>query len=200
MMPANQTPISFPDKLREAVAADPKRTGVLAGLGLILMLLCFRAMRGGPAIATASRLPSPASLNLPGPAGMSAEQAGSNNALIEWLASPRRLSKRNLFALRLDAYPKDLSGPIPPADSNYSDEAAKSGAPQADQIAVADTLAKQASKLTLQSTFLGPTPMAMVNGQLVREGDNLGLFQVVRIEPRRIAISQNGVTLQISMD
>jgi hypothetical protein len=40
----------------------------------------------------------------------------------------------------------------------------------------------------------------MVNGQLVREGDNLGLFQVVRIEPRRIAISQNGVTLQISMD
>ncbi len=199
-MPANQTPITIPEKVRTALAADPKRTGVLAGLSLILLVLTLRAMRSGPATAGASLLPVASTLNLPSPTGMTADRHGSSNALIEWLAQPKQFTKRNLFAIRLEAYPKDPRGAMQPADSNSSDESAKSDASQADQTGVHDSLTKQAAKLTLQSTFLGPTPMALVNGQLVREGDSIGPFQVVRIEPRRISIQQNGITLQISMD
>ena len=199
-MPGNQTPTTWPDKLRMALAADAKRTGVLAALALVLVILCFRAMRSGPSTARAALLPSPASLNVPSPLGMSADRTGSSNALIEWLAQPKRPATRNLFAMRLDAYPKETRGPMLPAESTSSDESAKSNLPQADQNGVQETLAKQAAKLTLQSTFLGPTPMALVNGQLVREGDFIGQFQIVKIEPRRIVIQQNGVTLQISMD
>jgi hypothetical protein len=199
-MPSSQTPLTLADKIRIALSADPKRTGILAGLTLILLILCVRAMQSGPATGAASPVSLPGSLNLPSPEGMTAERSGSSNALLEWLAQPKHAAKRNLFSIRLDAYPKDPRGAPPAAESNSSDESAKSLTSLADQTGVQDSLAKQAAKLKLQSTFLGPIPTALVNGQLVREGDTIGLFQVVRIEPRSVSIRHAGITLQISMD
>ncbi len=199
-MPATPPSNTWQEKLKAAFAADPKRTGVLAGLGLILVILCFRAMRQGPATATASLLATPTVVDVNSTLGQPSIRPGSSNALTDWLAQPRQQAKRNLFAMHTDAFARDPHAPLLPSYSNSSDESAKSGTAQADQSGEPDDLTKQAAKLKLQSTFLGPSPMALVNGQLVREGDTIEKFQVIKIEPRRIAVEKNGVTLQISMD
>ena len=139
-------------------------------------------------------------VEIPSPLGAASIRPGSSNALLDWLAQPKQQAKRNLFTMRADAFPRDPNAPLLPAESNYSAESAKSGTSQADQVGEQDDLTKQAVKLKLQSTFLGPSPMALVNGQLVREGDTIDKFRVVKIEPRKIAVEQNGITLQISMD
>jgi len=53
--------------------------------------------------------------------------------------------------------------------------------------------------MKLQTTMMGNPPQAMVNGELVKEGDIIGGFVVVQIQPRRVVIQQDGVVLEIVM-
>ena len=55
---------------------------------------------------------------------------------------------------------------------------------------------------------MGPTPKAVINGDLVGEGDvvtsgTVGdtrvVFRVLKIEPRRILVEREGITLSIQM-
>jgi hypothetical protein len=46
---------------------------------------------------------------------------------------------------------------------------------------------------------MGETPKALIDGELVGEGDMVGSFRVLRIEPRRIIVERDGVRLEIPM-
>jgi hypothetical protein len=124
--------------------------------------------------------------------------------LIDWLAQPKPVVRRNLFAMHTEFYPVGVLKPRVPADSDYPDETGKSASGSTDQIkereAAIEGYKAAAAKLKLQSTVLGTMPTALVNGQLVREGDTVDSFQVVKIEARKIIVEQDGVTLQINMD
>jgi hypothetical protein len=62
-----------------------------------------------------------------------------------------------------------------------------------------ENLQLQAAQLRLQSTVMGPTPRALINGDMLREGDVVAAFRIVRIEARRIIVEREGVKLEIQM-
>jgi hypothetical protein len=70
-----------------------------------------------------------------------------------------------------------------------------------------ENLQQQASQLRLQSTMMGASPKAVVDGGLVGEGDVVAcgagetrtVFRVLKIEPRRIVVEREGIKLEIQM-
>ena len=58
---------------------------------------------------------------------------------------------------------------------------------------------KAAAQLKLQSTIMGPQPKALVNGELVGEGDVVAEFRVQKIEARRVIVEREGIRLEIQM-
>jgi hypothetical protein len=60
-----------------------------------------------------------------------------------------------------------------------------------------ENLRGQALQLKLQSTVLGASPKALVNGQLVRVGDVVASFRVTKIEARRIVVEREGIKLEV---
>jgi len=57
----------------------------------------------------------------------------------------------------------------------------------------------QAEALTVQSTMLGPSPTALVNGQVLRQGDWISGFRVKRIATEYVIVSKDGVDVTLSM-
>jgi len=57
----------------------------------------------------------------------------------------------------------------------------------------------QAEALTVQSTMLGPSPTALVNGQVLRQGDWISGFQVKQIATEYVIVSKDGVNVTLSM-
>lgn len=58
---------------------------------------------------------------------------------------------------------------------------------------------KEISELVLHSTMTGPKALAHISGRLVRVGDRLRGFSVVRIEDRQVTLSKAGVQRVLAM-
>ena len=212
-MPARQTR-SLWDKILKAVRNDPQKAGILTVLVAILLVLQIRLQMSerdaGPAQAAANAAPDGTDNPPPfGAVGMeshvSARPLDSAAALRAWMESPSAPLTRNLFEVELERFPHDGS-PVPMANKDvvgFWDELAKSMTFRADvkrerQILM-ENLARQASQLRLQSTIMGASPKAVIDGGLVGEGDVVASFRVLRIEPRRITVEREGIKLEIQM-
>ena len=85
--------------------------------------------------------------------------------------------QRNLFVVNLDHYPQEpkVLSEQSQSGGGFWGELAKSISAAADvtkerQILI-ENLTQQASQLRLQSTLMGPKPKAVINGEMVSEGD-----------------------------
>ncbi len=56
-----------------------------------------------------------------------------------------------------------------------------------------ETIEQELTELALHSTLTGPTPLAHISGRLVRPGDSIHGFSVVRIEDRRVLLEKSGI-------
>jgi hypothetical protein len=129
---------------------------------------------------------------------------GLDSALLAWARAPILPVHRNLFAVPLDYYPQtgsqegDLS-----AGSGFWDRLGKSVSAHADQQEqrqiLVDNIRIMAESLKLESTMMGSQPTAMVNGQMVREGDVIAGFRVLNIESRELIVEREGIRLAIVM-
>jgi len=211
---APKPPRTLWDKILRAVRNDPQKAGILTVLVAILLVLQIRLQMsegdGSPARAAANTAaggadnPPPFSgtggENLPPP-----KPLDSASALRAWMESPSAPLTRNLFEVELERFPHDGS-PVQTTNKDvvgFWDELAKSMTFRADvkrerQILV-ENLARQASQLRLQSTIMGASPKAVIDGGLVGEGDVVATFRVLRIEPRRITVEREGIKLEIQM-
>jgi hypothetical protein len=203
------------DKALTAVKNDPQKAGMLTVLVAILVVLQVRLhmseKSAGPSSAVASST-SVAGTHNPFTAGDGGgvsdpgRPLDRRSALRAWMDAPAAPLTRNLFAVELEHFPADASRV--PAAANKStvefwDELAKSMTFRADvrkerQILV-ENLARQASQLRLQSTIMGASPKAVIDGDLVGEGDVVASFRVLKIEPRRIIVEREGIRLEIQM-
>jgi hypothetical protein len=212
-MPAPADPIrKLADTLVRQAKADPKKATVLAVLVTVMGLMWYRVMSGagGPASAAAYQVgnlgastaygaPSPTSADAPRPARSAAAAA----ALQEWaLRRPIAPLSRNLFVVNYDLFPTDGARPPEVAvhvdrGDGFWDQVAKSMAIKADQMkehrARVETLRAEAARLKVQSTLMGASPKALVNGRLVGIGDVVASFRVSRIEARRIVVEREGI-------
>ena len=205
-MPAKRNVI---DIVIKAVRNDPQKAGVLTVLLVVLGVLQLRLQmtgQDGPSRATASVSES----TTDNPSRFGASSSGAKNApdvqaaLREWMDAPAMPLRRNLFAIDLERFPLDGSvTSVSTKSSGFWDDLAKSMTFQADvrkerQILI-ENLHQQASQLRLQSTMMGATPKAVINGELVEEGEVVAAFRVLKIEARRIIVEREGIKLEIQM-
>ena len=227
-MPPQPQPRTLLDKILRAVRNDPQKAGILTVLVAILVVLQVRlqmsAKEAGPSTAiagTRGAASGPAGAggtnNPPPLAGGVNTNNGVTNlsdptkpldaaaALRSWMDAPGTPLTRNLFAVELERFPADANR-IRTADKDgvgFWDELAKSMTFRADvrrerQVLI-ENLARQASQLRLQSTIMGASPKAVIDGDLVGEGDVVANFRVLKIEPRRIIVEREGIKLEIQM-
>ena len=194
------------------------KTGVMLGLaaGLMAMLLVRSgssnvAAPGLAAAMSSSRssqlLDAPIAPNAPRVAA-----ADSNQSYRKWLSAelPAALT-RNPFTTTADYYPVDATRPGEDSRT-YTDDDARakslsSPADQEDRVNRAQHLRQQAAGLRLESTVMGSTPRALINGEMVEEGEVVAYgsdqartsFRVVKIEARRIIVEREGIKLEIPM-
>jgi hypothetical protein len=212
-MPPKQ-PRTLWDKILTAVRNDPQKAGILTVLVAILVVLQIRLQMSeedaGPARAAANTAAGGADNPPRFGAVVSETRAPARPldgaaALRAWIETPAAPLTRNLFEVDLEKFPHDGSR-VQTTNKDvvgFWDELAKSLVFRADvkkerQILV-ENLARQASQLRLQSTIMGASPKAVIDGGLVGEGDVVASFRVLRIEPRRIIVEREGIKLEIQM-
>jgi len=217
-MPAAADPIrQFADKVVRQAKADPRKASVLAVLVAVMGVMWYRVLAngGGPSSASAYAAAGGAGgtgsafANNPTetsrPAG---RQSAAAAALQEWARTrPVVPLTRNLFVTNYDLFPLDggrttVTAATEPTvhverGDGFWDQLAKSLADRADQIkehrARVDAIRTEAAKLKVQSTLMGASPKALVNGRLVGLGDVVALFRVTKIEARRIVVEREGI-------
>jgi hypothetical protein len=203
------------ERMAQAIRRESRKAVVLTFLLATLGILWIRmAMKGkdGPQRAIASmQTPKNDQTGVIGTTPSMSPESGES--LRKWLAQPLAPLGRNLFVVNLDHYPQEPKT-LPEqtsAGGGFWGEIAKSVSAAADvtkerQILV-ENLTQQASQLRLQSTLMGPKPKAVINGEMVGEGDVVacgsgetrGEFRVLKIEARRIVIEREGIKLEVTM-
>jgi hypothetical protein len=210
-----------------AARRDPKKTGVMVVLAVLLALMVWRTFGPGatPRRASASQAGFTNASGARGGGGTrgSTAASGSGNTALDsqsardlatspylrkWADAPVSPISRNLFAIRLEYFPMDgpktgSSGVRERADDGFWARLEKSLAVQADQRDKRENqkanYIKAAAELKLQSTMMMAQPKALVNGELVGEGDVVADFRVVKIEARRVIVEREGIRLEILM-
>lgn len=210
-----KTPRTLSAKLIRAIRSDPQKAGMLTVLVAILVVLQVRLQMSqkdaGPARAVANTSPGQADNPTAhgsgngGGAVASSKPLDSASSLRAWMdASPTSLT-RNLFAVELERFPYDgtRARTTHKETMGFWDQLAKSMTFRADvrreRQVLLENLARQASELRLQSTIMGASPKAVIDGELVGEGDVVASFRVLKIEPRRILVEREGIKLEIQM-
>jgi hypothetical protein len=196
--------------IQAAIKGDPKKTGVLSVLVIVLLVMVGRlAMSGGgkamPAMAAAATGQSNATSFNPIAPHEQTQNRTAMAAMQKWADAPVPQVSRNLFAVRIEYFPVDGSRttPLAQTDDGFWQRLEKSMALQADQRDKRENLIAnfkdEAAKLRLESTMMGPQPKAMVNGELVGEDSVVANFRIVQIEARRIIVEREGIRLEIQM-
>lgn len=192
-------------KIIAVIQQDPRKAGVLGALLLLLVLLLLRYLLSGstvPSVAAAMGVMQSGQKSAPSAGAISGPRASS--PVISWLARPAPALDRNLFAVKLELFPPDVTkSPSESAGEGFWAEIAKSLNDQADQQEKKHEmlldLHAQASALRVTSVMMGPSPRAMINDKLVGEGDVVAEFRVLKIEARRIFVERAGIRLEIQM-
>jgi hypothetical protein len=205
---ANPVITSWSEKLIACFRASPGKSSTVTGLAVILVFVWCRFFFGGHTPAAASG--APAQLSSDTQFGFPVLPATPHTAetvsLQQWARQPVRPLTRNPFAIPLDLYPRDTtSAPDKEtSETGYWNLVAKSLSSRADQQEqrqiLIDNVRIAAASLKLESTIMGAHPGAMVNGNMVREGDDVAGFRVVSIEARQVIVEREGVKLALLME
>lgn len=204
------TQTNLPGWLTRSIAAarhDAKKTGVLVVLVVLLGVMGFRTFGPGNAKPAAASAAAHTGSGKIAPAPQASRAAGVNSDLLKWAEGPVSPISRNLFSVRLEYFPvegpRNGAGLHDAGDEGFWARLEKSLILQADQRdkrenQIANYKA-QATQLKLQSTIMGLRPKAMLNGEMVGEGDVVASFRVLKIEARRVIIEREGIRLEIQM-
>ena len=202
---------------REA-AAHRKLVGGGVVCAVILGIALFRAQgRMSPASAAAAQSPiNGAASPSGGTRGTAGASATVSADLQGWLQSPVAPVTRNIFYINLDQFPRATGATAMPGaavagasgtemllEGNPAQQA-KSPAGLVEEpeepeseMSAADRVARQAGRLHLQSVLMGPSPRAMIDGQLLGEGEIVANFRVLKIEARGITVEREGIKLEV---
>lgn len=210
---AANTLTTFVENVVKQAKADPKKAGILAVLGVVMIVLWVRLVggSGGPTPASAnttgfradgSSIAVPDNLRGPG------KPSPTLASLLEWHRKPTSpLLSRNLFVVNYDFFPQDGSKPAPlrlHQGDGFWDQVAKSMTARADQKkereVLVENLRLQAAQLKVQSTVMGASPKALINGELVGVGGVVASFRVAKIEPRKIVVEREGIKLELRLN
>jgi hypothetical protein len=199
------------DRLVKQAKADPKKAGVLAVLVVVMGVMWARLGSGGSGgVARATAAPALSGFTAASAAAdnrAAAARVNSAQASLDEFAKRQIVDvSRNLFVVNYDFFPQDGTRPAPaaprlPAGAGFWDQVEKSIAVRADhkrdRAILIRNLIIEAEKLKVQSTVMGASPKAIVNGEMVGVGDVVALFRVSKIEARRVVVEREGIKLEL---
>lgn len=194
---------SWSEKLSQNIRRSPQKAAVLGLLAVVLTIVLARMFVGehgpGGAAAATANMPIMNALNdLP-----ALGRADHTTMLLNWARQPIVPMRRNLFAIPFDYYVDEQAHSIGSGTEGFWGMLAKSLSLQADQQtqrqALIEGIRDKARALQLQSIMFGAVPTAMINGEVVRTGNLVEGFRILKIEPRRLIVERQGIELAISM-
>jgi len=171
------------------IQTEKKKYAVALVLVVVTAVMWGRVMFPGtgsptPAVALADASHNPQEINL----GVSAS-AGTHRPVI--YVAPVRDLPRDLFALTQERYPHKTSP--------TSQLLKKSPVTTVDNTGQGQAVHEAAKALKLQTTIVGRHPRAMINGQLVAPGEQIGGFIIREIRDRKVVIEMDGTKVLLEM-
>jgi hypothetical protein len=191
-------------QLVKQAKTEPQKAAVLGVLLTIMIVMVVRLGGGSSPSAASASIAAPRSGGVSNNLRPRSKVGSGLAALLEWAGQPVRPAlSRNLFVVNYEYFPQDGTKPVVVHISHgdgFWDQVAKSMALRADQRVERDALRENirqlAEKLNLQSTMMSASPKALINGELVGEGDVVASFRVLRIEAQKIVIEREGIMLE----
>ena len=201
------------NKLRRDARNHPGKTAVLCLLALVMGGMWLRLLGGGDATPRPAAAGAAVTKVAPKTDKKPVVLAQADlERLQEWTAQPIEPLERNLFAVDLSYYRRESGSDLRDEEEpGFWTQLAKSRARKTDQKRarqiLIENLQTQAARIQLQSTMMGATPKAMVNGKLVEVGNVVTVeagrdrfdFRVIRIEARQMIVEREGILLAIAM-
>jgi len=177
---------------------DPKRAVVLAVLGAVLLVIGGRLLLqqlGSPRTGAAAQ----------GPAGRAQDDPAHGKAPGDvWAKASQGAAQPKAPAARSLPLVRDIFTPNPTFFPPHRPAPAAATAkvvddPEARLAAERRAALAQASSLVLQTTVVGATGTAIINGQVLRVGDTIGGFRVVEIASRSCTLAKGAVRVTLEM-
>jgi len=201
-------------RLVREIQRDAKRTAVLGVLAVVAVVMVARAVltrtpKSAKAAARAAARTAPPNSQPDAAGGWTPAARREDKARREeYLANMNRRISRDLFRPNLEYFP--LAGGTgavaiarAPAGPGWFDEvrdfaAEKDRSRQAERIR-RSTVRSEAGSLSLTSTMMGNSPIAVINGRLLRPGEKINGFRLVGISRRMCTLTKEGVTVELYM-
>jgi len=184
------TPPDLWTRVSLEIRRDKKKTTIMAGLVLLAAVMAGRMIvsQSGPAEASAS---TSAVAKVATTADDGAQARGDQQELIarrnEYITGITPGITRDLFKFTPEAFTL-ASPPIPTISTPAVQPVDKAKAFEELKKQLTAIAHSRARGLKLQSTIVGDSPIAIINGELVRVGRSVGGFTVVSIANRKCEI------------
>ncbi len=177
--------------------AQPGKSTALGVLGVVLIVLLARlAGRGGPSAAKAAAdlvaPPQNTSLDKGDGSAITAQQAAeSEPVLLSLEPEGQRFEppERDIFAVDYRYFPKR-----PGSDSDGTPEGVDSR-----QLNIT-VLGRRVGTFRLQNTITGPKPAAIIDGEMVRQGDVYKGFTVIKVNNQHLLLKHSGHLFRLNME
>ena len=177
-------------RIKRRLGADRKQAAIVLGLAAVLLLLWGRLLlKNVPRTALAD------------PADQASAAAADNPDPIPGASAHRRVVRvelpdhvtRDLFALDWSRFPRADAG------AGSVRTGPKSGDGPADEGAGTVAVMQAAQALKLQSTVLGESPRALINGRFVAPGQMIEDFVLKEVGPREVVLEKEGIEVRLAM-
>lgn len=172
--------------LRAHVLADPRKTGALVLLSMVMVGMYVRLLvfNDGPKPASAAATTAQGVPPSPAP------EPGAKRT-----APDRRIPLNRPLATSLQRDPFSLPSAFiaPPGPTTQEAVPSRVGTD------VVQRVREMAGQLVLQSTFVSNEPLATINGRVLSLGDQLEGFSLERVEPTFVIVQKDGVLVKVTL-
>jgi hypothetical protein len=223
MQGRKQEVVAWAHRLKDEFWRNKKQTAVLCVLLVVAVVLGVTTLPTEDLPVRASAVEPPtggvpafspapvAELLLIGGHGLPADHQTGRSRREEYLARMDRNIARDLFKPNPELYPPRTGSGAVGTDLRGQQQGPRGWLGQLgewlnrkrrsqhDRQAWVAAIRAQARALSLQSTMLGATPTALINGEMLREGDWISGFRLESIASGRCVISREGVKVVLRM-
>lgn len=176
---------------------DKKKSAILAVLVVVAAVVLLRVAitsGKGPSTASAAHMSSPQkAVKTQQSFGLSdmsdSEQAAGQARRLEYLKSLNGTIRRDLFRPDLSMFPL-----VKPAEDHVKVPVPVSvSAPLADEEELRRRVLASAGPLVLESTMVGATSIASINGVILRVGETISGFKVIQITSHNCTLKKDEI-------
>lgn len=197
-------------RLKSELGRDKKKAAALTALAALAIFFVARAvLKSSPrpaAAAPSMAAPAEPPSGAPAAPKRSPDRRARDEAREQYVAEMDRRITRDLFRPNPDYFPlESASAPArtePPGAGWFAQGAEwvdQKRAQQEQQQAQQRLVEQQAQALSLESTILGTTPTALINGRVLKVGDTVNGFEIVSIQSDTCTLVKDGVRVERRM-